>query len=64
MPKDDKAIRQRLEEVRGELLNWGQNDPHGTRAGTIYSPSSYRASSKDELRGWESALVWVLGQKG
>lgn len=63
MTKDTKAIRERLEEVRGDLLNWDQNDPHGTRAGTVYSRSSYRRNSKDELRGWIAALEWVSGRQ-
>ena len=58
-PDDDKAIKKRLEEMRSELLKWGENDPHGTRAGTVYSPSSYRSHTKDELRGWIAALEWV-----
>ena len=62
MTKDDGAIRKRLEEMRNELLNWDQNDPHGSRAGTVYSPSSYRAQSKVELRGWVAALEWVGGR--
>ena len=59
MTKDDKAIKKRLEEMRSELLKWGENDPHGTRAGTVYSLSSYRSHTKDELRGWIAALEWV-----
>lgn len=60
--KDAKAIRERLEEMRGKLLDWDQNDPRGTRAGTVYSPSSYRSHTKDELRGWIAALEWVSGK--
>jgi hypothetical protein len=63
IPKDAKAIKERLEEVRGQLLNWEQSDPHGTKAGFSYSPDSYRGQTREELRGWEHALVWVLGQK-
>ena len=62
MTKDDKAIWKRLEEMRNELLNWDQNDPRGSRAGTVNSPSSYRAHTKDELRGWVAALEWVGGR--
>ncbi len=47
MPTDEKTIRQRLEDVRGELLNWDRNDPHGTKAGFTYSPQSYRGHSKE-----------------
>ncbi len=64
MTKDEKAIKKRLEEMRSELLNWDQNDPHGTRAGTVYSSSSYRSHTKDELRGWIAALEWVGGAGG
>ena len=60
MSKDAKAIKERLEKVRGQLLNWEQSDPHGTVAGFTYSSDSYRGQTREELRGWEHALVWVL----
>ncbi len=49
--KDQKEIRQRLEALRGELLNWGVPGAQATM------------TTKDELRGWIRALEWALGRE-
>jgi len=48
--RDEKTIRQRLEELRGQFLQWGTPD---LRVFTI---------TKDECRGWIRALEWVVGK--
>lgn len=45
-------IRQRLEALRGQLLNWGVPE------------ARVSVTTKDELRGWIRALDWVLKQGG
>ena len=46
--RDDKTIRVRLEQLRGQLLQWGTADL------MVFT------TTKDELRGWIRALEWVL----
>jgi len=46
--RDENIIRQRLEELRGQFLQWGTPD------------LMVFAVTKDELRGWIRALEWVL----
>src|SRR5439155_17232533 len=46
--RDDKTIRVRLEQLRGQLLQWGTPDL------MVFT------TTKDELRGWIRALEWVL----
>ena len=46
--RDEKAIRERLEQLRGQLLQWGTPD---VQVSVI---------TKDELRGWIRALEWIL----
>ncbi len=48
--KDDTAIRRRLEQLRGQFLQWGTPE------------LQVLVVSKDELRGWIRALEWVLGK--
>ena len=48
--RDDKTIRERLEQLRGQFLQWGTPD------------LQVFAITKDELRGWIRALEWVLGR--
>ncbi len=48
--RDEKAIRERLEQLRGQLLQWGTPDLH------VF------VTTKDELRGWIRALEWVLNK--
>ena len=48
--KDEKEIRQRLEQLRGQLLQWGTPELR------VF------VTTKDELRGWISSLEWVLGK--
>ena len=48
--KDEKTIRTRLEQLRGQLLQWGTPDL------MVFT------TIKDELRGWIRALEWVLGK--
>ena len=47
--RDEKTIRQRLEQLRGQLLQWGTPD------------LQVFVITKDELRGWIRALEWILG---
>ena len=47
--KDEKTIRERLERLRGQFLQWGTPD------------LQVFVITKDELRGWIRALEWVLG---
>jgi len=46
--RDDTAIRQRLEQLRGQFLQWGTPE------------LQVLVVTKDELRGWIRALEWVL----
>ena len=46
--RDEKIIRQRLEQLRGQLLQWGTPD------------LMVFVTTKVELRGWIRALEWVL----
>jgi len=50
--RDEKIIRERLEQLRGQLLQWGTPD------------LMVFVITKDELRGWIRALEWVLGGTG
>src|SRR2546426_11253862 len=49
--RDDKTIRQRLEELRGQFLQCGTPD------------LQVFAITKDELRGSIRAIEWVLGSQ-
>jgi len=49
--RDEKAIRQRVEEFRGQFLQWGAPKLHGF------------VIRKNELRGWIRAIEWVLGSQ-
>ncbi len=46
--RDEKTIQTRLEQLRGQFLQWGTPD---LRVFVI---------TKDELRGWIRALEWIL----
>ena len=46
--RDETIIRQRLDQLRGQLLQWGTPD------------LQVFVVTKDELRGWIRALEWVL----
>ena len=46
--RDEKTIRVRLEQLRGQLLQWGTPD------------LMVFVTTKDELRRWIRALEWVL----
>ena len=46
--RDEKTIQIRLEQLRGQLLQWGTPDLH------VF------VVTKDELRGWIRALEWAL----
>ena len=46
--RDEKIIRERLEQLRGQFLQWGTPD------------LQVFVITKDELRGWIRALEWVL----
>ena len=48
--RDEKIIRERLEQLRGQLLQWGTPDL------MVFT------TTKDELRGWIRALEWVLSK--
>jgi len=50
--RDEKMIKTRLEQLRGQLLQWGTPD---LRVFVI---------TKDECRGWIQALEWILGRTG
>ncbi len=50
--RNEKTIRIRLEQLRGQFLQWGTPD---LRVFVI---------TKDELRGWIRALKWILGGSG
>jgi hypothetical protein len=47
---DEKTLRVRLEQLRGQFLQWGTPDL------MVFT------TTKDELRGWIRALEWVLGR--
>ena len=46
--QDAKVIRERLEQLRGQFLQWGTPELR------VF------VTTKDELRGWIRALEWVL----
>ena len=48
--RDEGSIHIRLEQLRGQLLQWGTPD---LRVFVI---------TNDELRGWIQALEWILGK--
>ena len=48
--RDEKTIQTRLEQLRGQLLQWGTPDL------MVFT------TTKDELRGWIRALEWVLAR--
>ena len=48
--RDEKIIRTRLEQLRGQFLQWGTPD------------LQVFVITKDELRGWIRALEWVIGK--
>ena len=48
--RDEKTIQNRLEQLRGQLLQWGTPD------------LQVFVITKDELRGWIRALEWILGR--
>ena len=50
--RDEKTIQNRLEQLRGRLLQWGTPD------------LQVFVITQDELRGWIRALEWVLGKVG
>ena len=50
--RDEKTIKIRLEQLRGQLLQWGTPD------------LQVFVITKDEPRGWIRALEWVLGKTG
>ena len=50
--REEKVIRERLEHLRGQLLQWGTPE---LRVFVV---------TKDELRGWIRALEWILGRTG
>ena len=50
--RDEKTIQTRLEQLRGQLLQWGAPDL------MVFT------TTKDELRGWIRALEWILGRTG
>ena len=49
--RDEKAIRQRIEEFRGQFLQWGAPKLH------VF------VIRKNELRGWIRAIQWVLSSQ-
>jgi len=46
--RDETAVRIRLEQLRGQFLQWG------TPELPVF------ATSREELRGWIRALEWVM----
>src|SRR5438309_848233 len=50
--RDENLIRERLEQLRGQLLQWGTPDL------MVFT------TTKDELRGWIRALEWILAETG
>jgi len=50
--RDERTIRDRLEQLRGQILQWGTPE------------LAVFVISKEELRGWIRALEWILGKTG
>jgi len=50
--RDERTIQTRLEQLRGQFLQWGTPDL------LVF------VVTKDELRGWIRALEWVVGVSG
>ncbi len=50
--RDEKMVQTRLEQLRGQFLQWGAPD------------LQVFVITKDELRGWIRALEWILGKRG
>ena len=48
--RDERTIRDRLEQLRGQILQWGTPE------------LAVFVISKEELRGWIRALEWVLAR--
>ena len=48
--RDESAIRIRLEQLRGQFLQWGTPE------------LQVFVTTKEEMRGWIRALEWVLGK--
>ena len=48
--QDEKTIQTRLEQLRGQFLQWGTPD------------LQVFVITKDELRGWILALEWAIGE--
>ncbi len=48
--RDEKIVQQRLEQLRGQFLQWGTPE------------LQVFVTTKDELRGWIRALEWILGR--
>jgi len=48
--RDEKTIRTRLEQLRGQFLQWGTPE------------LQVFVITKHELRGWIQALEWVIGK--
>jgi hypothetical protein len=48
--RDEKTIQQRLEQLRGQFLQWGTPD------------LQVFVITKDECRGWIRALEWILSK--
>ena len=46
--RDERTIQTRLEQLRGQFLQWGTPD------------LQVFVITKDELRGWIRAIEWVL----
>jgi len=46
--RDERTIQTRLEQLRGQFLQWGTPD------------LQVFVITKDELRGWIKALEWAL----
>jgi hypothetical protein len=49
--RDERTVQQRLEELRGQLQQWGTPELRISVVSVI---------TKDELRGWIRALEWIL----
>ena len=50
--RDEKKVRERLEQLRGQFLQWSTPELR------VF------VTTKDELRGWIRALEWILGGNG
>ena len=48
--RDEKSIRLRLEQLRGQMLHWGTPDL------LVF------VITRDELRVWIQSLEWILGK--